>query len=59
MAGREIIMRATGPLIVLLVVLSWTLPAHADAQTPIPTVDEALGMGGCLLIGTSSTLVVS
>jgi hypothetical protein len=30
-----------GSLIVLLV-LSWTLPAHAGAQTPIPEADEVL-----------------
>jgi hypothetical protein len=36
-------MRAVSPLIVVLVVLSWTLPEAAGAQTPIPTVDEVLG----------------
>ena len=37
---KESTMRAASPLIVLLVVFSWALPAHAGAQTPIPGVDR-------------------
>ena len=33
-------MRAASRLIVLLVIFSWALPAHAGAQTPIPGVDR-------------------
>jgi hypothetical protein len=32
-------MRAVSPLIVLVVVLSWTLPEAAGAKTPIPALD--------------------
>ena len=32
-------MRAASRLIVLLVIFSWALPTHAEAQTPIPGVD--------------------
>jgi hypothetical protein len=35
-------MRAASPLVVLLVILSWTLPAHAGAQTLITEADGVL-----------------
>jgi hypothetical protein len=35
-------MRAASPLIVVLVVFSWVLPAHAGAKTPIPAVDRVV-----------------
>ncbi len=35
-------MGRTGPLIVLLVVLSWMLPEYAGAETPIPAVDRVV-----------------
>jgi hypothetical protein len=35
-------MRAASPLIVVLVVFSWVLPAHAGAKTPIPKVDRVV-----------------
>jgi hypothetical protein len=35
-------MRAASPLIVVLVVFSWVLPAPAGAKTPIPAVDRVV-----------------
>jgi hypothetical protein len=39
---KETTMRAASPLIVVLVVLSWILPAQAGAQTPISGVDKVV-----------------
>jgi hypothetical protein len=35
-------MRAASPVIVVLVVMSWVLPQHAGAKTPIPLVDRVV-----------------